>query len=134
MIKDLKFIKIQSYIQGSEQLTYSLPYLIICSSMKDLLCFNKLGFKNAEAIAPDSENTLIPESQINEFKKKYKGICVIFDNDEAGIKAMATYHNKFGLPYIKFDMEKDISDSIEKHGIRKIREIITPLLKQTLNV
>jgi hypothetical protein len=134
MIKDFKFMKVQNYIQGVDQLTLKVPYLIICSSMKDLLCFMKLGFKNAEAVAPDSENSMIPEHVIHAFKLKYKGICTIFDNDEPGIKAMIKYKEKYDLPFIKLDMEKDLSDSIEKHGIKKVREIITPLLKQTLNV
>lgn len=133
MIKDFKFIKIQSYIQGTDQLTVKVPYLIICSSMKDLLCFMKLGFSNAEAVAPDSENTLIPEHVIEAYKLKYKGVCTIFDNDDAGIKAMEKYKEKYGLPHIILDMEKDLSDSIEKHGIRKVRDTILPLLKQTFN-
>jgi len=29
-------------------------------------------------------------------------------------------------------MEKDLSDSIEKHGIDKVRGILLPLLKQAL--
>jgi hypothetical protein len=134
MIKDFKFIKIQSYVQGTDQLTVKVPYLIICSSMKDLLCFMKLGFKNAEAVAPDSENTLIPEHVIEAYKLKYKGVCTIFDNDDAGIKAMQKYKEKYDLPHILLDMEKDLSDSVEKHGIRKVRETILPLLKQAFNV
>ena len=45
--------------------------------MKDGLAFSKLGFKNAEFIAPDSENSLLPEKVINQLKEKYQKICYI---------------------------------------------------------
>lgn len=134
MIKDFKFIKVHSYIQGTDQLTVKVPYLVICSSMKDLMCFMKLGFKNAEAVAPDSENTLIPEHVMHAYKLKYKGVCTIFDNDDAGKQAMLKYHTKYDVPSVLLELEKDLSDSVEKHGVRKVREIILPLLKQTFNV
>lgn len=131
-IKDTKFIKVREYIQGMDQLTMDKDYLVICSSLKDLMDFVKLGFKNAEAIAPDSENTLIPEHIMHAFKNKYKKICVLFDNDEPGIKAMQKYKEKFDLPYVILDMEKDLSDSIEKHGINKVRDTLMPLLSNIL--
>lgn len=134
MIKDFKFIKIQSYVQGTDQLTVKVPYLVICSSMKDLLCFMKLGFKNAEAVAPDSENTLIPEHVIEAYKLKYKGVCTLFDNDDAGKNGMEKYNAKYGIPSVLLDLEKDLSDSVEKHGVRKVRETILPLLKTAFNV
>jgi len=73
--KENKFIKVKDYIQGSDQLTMSVPYLIICSSLKDVMAFTKLGYKNAEAVAPDSENIIIPEHVITAYKMKYKNIC-----------------------------------------------------------
>ena len=69
-LKDYKFIKIMDYIQGSDQLTMNVPYLIICSSLKDVIAFSKLGYNNSEAVAPDSENTIIPEHVINAYKYK----------------------------------------------------------------
>lgn len=131
-IKDSKFIKVRDYIQGMDQLTMDKDYLVICSSLKDLMTFMKLGFKNAEAIAPDSENTLIQEHIILAFKRKYKNICTLFDKDEAGIRSMKKYQEKYNLPYVLLDMEKDLSDSVEKHGINKVREILMPLLSSTL--
>lgn len=132
-IKDNKFIKVRDYIQGMDQLTMKKDYLVICSSLKDIMTFIKLGFKNAEAIAPDSENTLIPEHVIEACKRNYKNLCTLFDNDDAGIKAMKKYEERYKIPYVTLDMEKDISDSVEKHGITKVRELIMPLLSNTLN-
>lgn len=131
-VKDYKFIKIKDYIQGSDQLTMAVPYLIICSSLKDIMAFNKLNYKNAEAIAPDSENTLIPEHIISAYKHKYKGICTLFDNDLAGIESMKKYKDKYDIPYVVLDMSKDLSDSLRDHNIIKVKEVLTPLLKQAL--
>ena len=133
LVKDSKFLKIRDYIQGSDQLTMKVPYLIICSSLKDIMAFTKLGYKNAEAIAPDSENTLIPEHVINAYRHKYKSIITLFDNDVAGIESMKKYHSKYDIPYVILELSKDLSDSIRDHGINKTRDILTPLLKEKLN-
>lgn len=130
--KENKFVKIHDYIQGMDQLTFDKPYLVICSSLKDVLAFQKLGFKNAEAIAPDSENVIIPEHIITSLKKKYQGICTLLDNDAAGIKAMRKYQELYEIPYAHLNLEKDLSDSIRDHGVRNVRIQIFPLLTKAL--
>lgn len=132
MVQDAKFIKVRDYIQGTDQLTMKTKYLVICSSLKDVMAFMKLGYKEAEAVAPDSENTLIPSHVINAYKLKYKNICTLFDNDEPGIKSMKNYEEKYGLKYTLLPLSKDLSDSIKEHGIRKVQEVLTPILKQAL--
>ena len=127
-----KFIKVENYIQGTDQLRYDCKYLIITSSLKDLMAFNKLGISNIEAIAPDSENTMIGEKAIGELKLKYHKIVVLFDNDDPGIKAAQRYSDMYGFSYILLPMEKDLSDSVKVHGIDKVRETLFPLLKQVL--
>ena len=127
-----KFIKVENYIQGTDQLKYDCKYLIITSSLKDLMTFNKLGISNIEAIAPDSENTMIGERAIEELKLKYQKIVVLFDNDDPGIKAAQRYAQMYGFSYILLPMEKDLSDSVKVHGIDKVRETLFPLLKQAL--
>jgi hypothetical protein len=132
MVTEKKFIKVQNYTQGLDQLKYDCKYLLIVSSLKDLMCFKKLGISNIECIAPDSENTMIGEKAIGEFQQYYQKIIVLFDNDEPGIKAAERYKVKYGLNYIILPMEKDLSDSVKMHGIDKVREVLFPLLKQTL--
>lgn len=132
MMKDNKFIKVRDYIQGTDQLTMKTKYLVICSSLKDVMAFMKLGYKEAEAVAPDSENTLIPQHVMNSYKLKYKNICTLFDNDDAGINAMKNYKEKHGINYALLPMSKDLSDSIRDHGVRKVQEVLTPILKQEL--
>ena len=131
-VKDNKFIKVRDYIQGSEQLTYDKPFLVITSSLKDLMAYNKLKFVNSEAIAPDSENTMIPENIMSSISSKCKQVCLLFDNDEPGIKAAEKYKSKYGFDYIILPMEKDLSDSIKVHGIETVRKELLPLLRNIL--
>ncbi len=131
-VRKKKFIKVRNYIQGSEQLKYDKEFLIICSSLKDLLAFNKLKINNAECIAPDSENTLIPEIALQKITSNYKDVCVVFDNDEAGIRSMKKYHEKFNFKYVLLDLEKDISDAVKKCGINETRSTLFKLLKTKL--
>ena len=131
-VRKKKFIKVKNYIQGSEQLKYDKEFLIICSSLKDLLAFNKLKITNGECIAPDSENTLIPELALRKITEKYNDVCVVFDNDEAGVKSMKKYQDKFNFKYVILDLEKDISDAVKAHGIEKTRDTLFKLLKQQL--
>jgi hypothetical protein len=133
LVKKNKFLKIKDYIQGSEQLTMKKPYLVICSSLKDVLTFVKLGYNNAEAIAPDSENTLIPDHIITSYKFKYKSVCTLFDDDEAGIEAMKKYQDRFDIPYAHLQMgAKDLSDCVKEFGLYNVKAAITPLLKAVL--
>jgi DNA primase len=127
-----KFLKLANHIQGSQQLSLTVDYLVITSSLKDIMAFNKLGFKDIECIAPDSENTMIKEQSINKLKEKYKKICVLFDNDEAGINSMKKYKERYNLDFIILDMEKDVSDAIKVHGIEKVKEEVLLLLNKTL--
>lgn len=130
--KENKFVKVADYIQGTDQLTFDKPYLVICSSLKDVMAFKKLGFNNAEAIAPDSENVMIPEHIMAGLKNKYKGICTLLDNDAPGIRSMRKYEEEYEIPYAHLKMEKDLSDSVRDHGIQNVRIQIFPLLTKAL--
>lgn len=132
-VRDNKFIKIKEYIQGTDQLNYKGDYLIICSSLKDMMAMRKLGFNNVEVVAPDSENTLISEYVINAYKLKYKSVITLFDNDEPGIAAMKKYKERYDLNYVHLEVEKDLSDAIEEHGLDAIRNKILPLLKAAVS-
>jgi hypothetical protein len=127
-VTDKKFIKVQNYIQGSDQLLLQTNKLLITSSLKDLMCFVKLGFSNIDVIAPDSENSMLTELQVNRLKQKYKTICVLFDNDAPGIASMEKYRERYGFESILLPMEKDLSDSVAMHGLIKVKEALEPLI------
>jgi 5S rRNA maturation endonuclease (ribonuclease M5) len=129
-VPEKKFIKIQNYTQGMDQLQYDSKYLLIVSSLKDLMSFKRLGIGNIECIAPDSENTMIGESVINKLREKYSKIIVLFDNDEPGMKAAQRYQDKYNISHVVLEMSKDLSDSVRDHGIEPVRDKLLSLLKQ----
>jgi 5S rRNA maturation endonuclease (ribonuclease M5) len=131
-VPEKKFIKIQNYTQGMDQLKYDSKYLLIVSSLKDLMSFKKLGIGNIECIAPDSENTMIGESTVSVLSKRYNSIIVLFDNDEPGVKAAQRYTDKYGIKSINLDMSKDLSDSVKDHGIEAVRDKLLSLLKEAV--
>ena len=130
--KDNKFIKVRDYIQGKDQIKFDSKYLIIVSSLKDLLCFKLLGIGNVECIAPDSENSMIPINLMQSYKDKYKKIIVLFDNDEAGIKSAKKYQDIHKFDYINLELSKDLSDSVKDFGIDKVKEEVFKLLKRVV--
>jgi hypothetical protein len=132
LLKDNKFLKVRDYIQGTDQLTYKAKYLIITSSLKDLMAFTRLGYKEAECVAPSSEGELISGQIMNSYKLRYAGICTLFDNDDAGIKAMKKYQDAYGIKGVSLPLSKDLSDSMRDNTLLKVKEVLTPLLKQAL--
>jgi hypothetical protein len=127
--KDNKFIKVQDYIQGSDQVNFKSKYLVILSSLKDLMCFKNLCIGNTECIAPDSENSLIPVSFMKKYINSYSKIIVLFDNDEPGIKSAKKYNKKYNFDYINLDLSKDLSDSVKDHGLDVVKNEVFTLLK-----
>jgi DNA primase len=69
---------------------------------------------------------------MNSISSKYQKVFVLFDNDEAGIKAAEKYNSKYGFDYVVLDLEKDLSDAIKVHGIDKVRDNLLPLLKNAI--
>lgn len=129
-VKDKKFIKVKSYIQGQDQLA-GHKYLIITSSLKDIMSLKSLKLQ-VDIIAPDSENCLIPKELISKWNKKYSKILVLFDNDEPGIKAMKKYKENYKTPAVLLTLAKDPSDAIKAFGITKVRDRLVPLINNMI--
>ena len=129
--KKYKFYKAKPYLQGKDQLKYNQPYLVICSSLKDAMCLKSFGFK-VEVIAPDSENTIIKPYIVENLKKKYKKVITLFDNDEAGNKAIQKYKEMYNLDGCSLNNCKDISDAVKQHSAQTIANSLRSLLIKTL--
>jgi hypothetical protein len=130
--RDRKFIKVKNYIQGSEQLSDN-DFLLITSSLKDIMSIKSLNLR-IDLVAPDSENTMIPKEIMQKWRKKYKRIIVLFDNDEAGIKSMRKYREEYQTPALLLTLSKDPSDAVRDHGPRKVQERLVPLIDQSICV
>ena len=129
---DKKFIKVSNYVQGYEQL-HNNTHLVITSSLKDVMSIKSLKLE-IDVIAPDSENTMLKQDVMEELQNKYNKIVVLFDNDDAGIKAMQTYKEKY--PFIEttvLPMSKDVSDSIKDFGAKEVLIRLVPILDKKLS-
>ncbi len=126
-IKKKKFIKVKNYIQGTDQLLYNKPNLIIASSLKDIMCLDSLNL-NAEFVSPDSENTLISKKIISSYLLKYNNIFTLLDNDSAGHIGMNKYWNEYGITGIYLNLSKDVSDSVKDFNKTTVKNYINPLI------
>lgn len=125
-VKEKKFIKVASYLQGQDQLK-DQPNLMIVSSLKDLMAIRSLKIPGYDYVAPDSENSMIPKQQMLDFTSKYYNIHMILDNDDAGHKAMEKYSSLYDVTTFNLEMSKDIADSVRDFGPKAVREEILSL-------
>ena len=125
---EYRFLNVNPYVQGIEQLTYKTKILVITSSLKDLLALMVLDL-DVESIAPSSENSILPKSLLSACSLKYEKIVTLFDNDTAGHKAMERYEELYNIPGIYLNLSKDLSDSIRDYGIIKTKQCLKPLIE-----
>ena len=90
-----------------------------------------MGLK-IDAIAPHSENTIISDEMMKGYLETYKSVVVYLDSDQAGIKAMQEYHNRYGIPFVYLPVEKDISDLYKIHGEKKALYEFYPKLQRAV--
>lgn len=103
--------------------------ICICSSLKDALClWSNTGIP---AIATQGEGYTMSDTAINELKKRYKKIYILFDCDEAGLIDGEKLSKQTGFTNVvlpKFEGGKDISDLY--HSLQdknKFKEIVLQL-------
>lgn len=116
-------------LQGYQQLSDKGDLLVITKSMKDCISLRKFGI---EAIAPSSESTFISDKQLDNFKKRFNRILVVYDQDRPGkynlwkIRKKHPELNYFVIP--KEFNSKDFSDLVSNYGVEKVKEFINEFL------
>lgn len=120
-------------LYGYEQLPDNGNILIITKSKKDVMVLDRLGYN---AVAPTGENSPIPETVVNDLKKRFKKIYILYDNDEPGIHGAIQRSKELNVPYMYIPIEyykkfgiKDISDYIKSFKITKSKELIKSIIK-----
>lgn len=112
-------------IQGYDQLPKQGKLLVITKSMKDVMCLYSCGIT---ACAPNSETQFVSDSVLEDLKKRFKHIVVLFDNDETGISFMNKIKKKHpDLIYTWIPRHynaKDISDFYKEYGRKETLNII----------
>lgn len=115
-------------VQGDEFLAETGNILVITKSYKDVLLLKTLGFNS---IASQSESVFLPEARIEDYKKRFQHVYLLWDNDITGIK----YGEKFSTLYDLMPIfvpgdsgTKDISDYYRTYGQQKTLELLNRLL------
>lgn len=117
-------------IQGYEQLPQKGDILVITKSMKDVMCLHEMGIP---AISPSSESTFIPLPALEELKKRFKRIIILFDRDSAGFKNTKKFTKLYNLSFLFINKKfkaKDVSDAIVNNSFEEIKKWI----KKELNI
>jgi len=126
-----KFLKLGDCIQGLEQLERK-RFLVITSSLKDIMAIKSIGKLDIDVVAPDSENSKLSDKLINKFKTEYEAVVTYMDSDKAGIDSMQYYLSRFNIPFCYIPLEKDFSDIVKYHGIHKAAYEFIPVLDKAV--
>ncbi len=116
-------------IQGLEQLPESGDILIITKSLKDVMCLYEMGIP---AISPSSESSFIPDTVLEDLRKRFKRILILFDRDVTGVKYLRKMSLKTGLEPLLVNKKfkaKDISDAIKTNSFETIKNWLYKTLK-----
>lgn len=108
-------------IQGYKQLPKEGDVCIITKSLKDVMCLYEMGIP---AVSPSSESTFIPDKALEDIKKRFKRVLILFDRDEAGVRNSRKMSLKTGLNGLfinKRFKSKDVSDAIKNNDFETIK-------------
>lgn len=121
-------------IQGSKLIPKSGDFLVVTKSLKDVMSLYEFGIP---AIAPNSENLFLSESQYKKIKTMFKTVYIFYDNDLPGIKSMNKIRKKFKDLKVIFIPKrykvKDFSDFVKKYDVVKTFNLIDEWLKERQN-
>lgn len=115
-------------LQGYKQLPKEGNLLVITKSMKD--CMSMYEF-NIPAVACNSETLFVNDKQLEEFKKRFKHILVLYDNDRPGLHNMwiiRKQHPELNFYYLPKYLKKDFTDTIKEIGIEKMQEYVNQFM------
>lgn len=115
----------KTLVQGWHMIPKSGEFLVITKSLKDVMLCYELGIP---AIAPNSENLFITDSQWDNLIIRFKRIFLLYDTDIAGVENSRRIKKKF--PKIQVLLiprrykAKDITDLYKKLGTEKILNLV----------
>ena len=117
-------------IQGYKQLPDSGKVLVITKSMKDVCLLSTLGIP---AVAPNSETQFVTDKMLDEFRRRFKNIVLLYDSDITGVRFMnkiRKQHHDLIVCMIPRKYEaKDITDFYQKYG----KDQTISLIKEYIN-
>lgn len=109
----------RSVHQGYTQLPETGKLLIITKSLKDVMSiYETLGIA---AIGLQGENVAVKPEVMEEYKRRFERVVVLFDSDPPGVVASSAFSEEFGIKNIIIPERygsKDYSDLVRDHGKR----------------
>jgi len=115
---------------GYTQLNDTGDLLIITKSRKDVMSLYSTA--NLQSVGVQSEHIIIKESVIEEYKRRFKKIITLFDNDDVGITLSETYMYKYNIPGITIPKTNkyitDYSDLVKHKGNKEARNVLMELI------
>jgi hypothetical protein len=118
-----RFIQVNaSIMQGWEYLPDKDDRVIITKSYKDVVCLKGI---DAPAVAPQSENIVIPKGIITGLEARFNYVYLLYDNDIPGLRAatnnVMAYSNLIPLVFAAGE-QKDYPYHVERYGKDKMKE------------
>jgi hypothetical protein len=116
-------------LMGLKQLPETGETLFITKALKDVIVLYKLGF---DAVSPQAEFQKINSDIIENLRLRFKNIFILYDNDDAGVKASIKAGKDYNLPYILLPEEygvKDCSDFVEAYDYELLNNVLCQLVK-----
>lgn len=115
-------------IQGAKQLPDSGEFIVVTKSLKDVMSLYEFGIT---AIAPNSENLFLTESQYARLKLKFKEVYLLYDRDLPGVRAANKIRKQFpDLKILLVPKVKDFTDYVKKYGTLKTLNLIDEWLEK----
>jgi hypothetical protein len=120
----------ENTIQGWKQVNKTHKYLIITSSLKEVMLLHELGYT---AIAPNSESSVINKKFIELFKKFFN-LVIMYDFDKAGQSLSKKHSEIYQCPFVEYsnNIDKDLSDYYKNNGKEATIKLINKILKKHL--
>jgi len=120
--------------QGYTQLPVTGELLIITKSLKDVMSMHDNC--SISSVGLQSESVSVKSSVLEEYKRRFKKVICLFDNDEPGVRFSKMFANDTGLDYFllpKIKNVKDFSDLIKYSPHNAIEVFNKSLLTKNKN-
>ena len=103
--------------QGYTQLPDTGEFLVITKSLKDVMSLHDC--MSIPAIGLQSESVMMKDTVMEEYKRRFKKVICLFDNDSAGKKLSDNFTNTFNVPHFfvpELPGVTDFSDLVRSVG------------------
>lgn len=121
--------EVKKNTEGFDQLPERGELLILTKSLKDVMCYSKLGYS---AISLQGEGQALSDGLYDILTSRFDKIVVNYDEDEEGINASMRFKNDYKFNYYFVDGQKDLSDYIKTNSLDKAKTMITDKLNNLL--